>query len=63
MNDINTLNYSYNDSLIARLNSDDLSDSERLDLLTEIVTLHDGYIDALERKVAKLMGTVEYDEY
>lgn len=60
---INTLNYSYYDGLIARLNDPDSTDSEVRDLLIELVTLQGGFIDALERQIAELRGKTDYEEY
>ncbi len=59
---IDTLNYSYYDSRIAKLNDTETTDNELRDLLIELVTMQGGFIDALERQIKQLRSELNYED-
>lgn len=60
--EINTLNYTYLESLFARLNDYRISDTDAIELLKEIVTIQGSTIDKLENYLGILFGD-EFKEY
>ena len=50
-----SLNFTYYDSLFERLNNCETSDNDRIDILTEIVTIQGTTIDLLEKRLQKII--------
>ena len=52
---ITSLNFNYFDSLFERLNNCETSDNDKIDILTEIVTIQGTTIDLLEKRLQKII--------
>lgn len=50
-----SINFTYYDSLFERLNNCETSDNDRIDILTEIVTIQGTTIDLLEKRLQKII--------
>lgn len=50
-----SINFNYYDSLFERLNNCETSDNDRIDILTEIVTIQGTTIDLLEKRLQKII--------